>query len=102
MAEEIALYHHENWDGTGYTPGLAGEDIPLVARIVSVAEVFDALTHERPYKAAWSVEDAVEWIEKSAGVKFDPTVVDATLHVLATQDLATLGDDLEPFSYGIS
>lgn len=77
LAEEIALYHHENFDGTGYTPGLAGEAIPLVARIVSIADVFDALTHERPYKRAWSWEEAVDWISEQAGQKFDPTAVEA-------------------------
>ena len=59
LAEEIALYHHEKWDGTGYY-GLAGEAIPLPARIVTVADVFDVLTHSRPYKEAWTVEAALE------------------------------------------
>ena len=77
LAEEIALYHHENFDGTGYTPGLAGEAIPMVARIVSIADVFDALTHERPYKRAWSWEEAVDWISEQAGQKFDPAAVEA-------------------------
>ena len=76
-AEEIALYHHENWDGTGYTPGLAGEAIPVVARIVAVADVFDALTHERPYKRAWTWVEAVNWITDQSGQKFDPAVVEA-------------------------
>lgn len=77
LAEEIALYHHENFDGTGYTPGLAGEAIPMVARIVSIADVFDALTHERPYKRAWSWEEAADWITEQAGQKFDATAVEA-------------------------
>jgi putative two-component system response regulator len=77
LAEEIALYHHENWDGTGYTPGLAGEAIPVVARIVTVADVFDALTHDRPYKRAWTWDEAVQWISEQAGQKFDPAVVEA-------------------------
>ena len=77
LAEEIALYHHESWDGTGYTPGLAGEAIPVVARIVTVADVFDALTHERPYKRAWTWVEAVNWITDQAGHKFDPAVVEA-------------------------
>ena len=54
MAEEIALTHHEHWDGSGYPAGLAGEAIPIAGRIVAVADVFDALTHTRPYKPAWS------------------------------------------------
>jgi len=62
MAEEIALTHHEKWDGTGYSPGLKEEAIPLASRIVAVADVFDALTHERPYKKAWPVAEAVEEI----------------------------------------
>jgi putative two-component system response regulator len=90
MAEEIALYHHENWNGTGYTPGLAGEDIPLVARIVSVADVFDALTHDRPHKPAWTTDRSAEWIQSMRGSKFDPRVVDALLAVLVSEDLATL------------
>ena len=77
LAEEIALYHHESYDGTGYTPGLAGEAIPVVARIVTVADVFDALTHERPYKRAWTWVEAVNWITDQAGRKFDPFVVEA-------------------------
>ncbi|HEU5210031.1 MAG TPA: HD domain-containing phosphohydrolase [Longimicrobiales bacterium] len=101
MAEEIALYHHENWDGTGYTPGLGGADIPLVGRIVAVADVFDALTHERPYKAAWSVEDTVEWMESMRGRKFDPGVLDALFAVLGTQDLATLDPEDEALGYTI-
>ncbi len=100
MAEEIALYHHENWDGTGYTPGLGGEDIPLVGRIVAVADVFDALTHERPYKVAWTVDQTVEWMESMRGAKFDPTVLDALLSVLAVQDLATLDPEDEALGYG--
>lgn len=90
MAEEIALYHHENWNGTGYTPGLAGEDIPLVARIVTVADVFDALTHERPHKPAWTTERSAEWIQSMRDSKFDPRVADALLDALMIEDLATL------------
>jgi putative two-component system response regulator len=99
MAEEIALYHHENWDGTGYTPGLSGEDIPLAARIVGAADVFDALTHERPYKRAWSIEEAAEEMETMRGSKFDPSVLDAMFAVLATQDLATLDPLDEALDY---
>lgn len=79
MAEEIALYHHENWDGTGYTPGLAGEEIPLSGRIAALADVFDALIQDRPYKSEWPLKDAVEWIASQGGRKFDPAVVDAFL-----------------------
>jgi putative two-component system response regulator len=79
MAESIALRHHERWDGTGYPGKLRGEEIPLVGRIVSVADVFDALTHERPYKTAWSVEEALTEIERQNGRQFDPRVAEAFL-----------------------
>lgn len=77
VAEAIARSHHERWDGTGYPDGLAGDAIPLVARLVHVADVFDVLVHERPYKEAWTVEDAAGEIRKGAGTQFDPTVVAA-------------------------
>jgi putative two-component system response regulator len=76
-AEEIALYHHENWDGSGYTPGMAGTEIPIAGRIVTIADVFDALLHKRSYKAAWSVPDAVAFIESQRNIKFDSDVLDA-------------------------
>jgi putative two-component system response regulator len=76
LAAELALTHHERWDGSGYMAGLAGETIPLSGRIVALADVFDALTHERPYEPAWSVEDAVAEIERWSGRHFDPRVVD--------------------------
>jgi len=71
----IALAHHEKWDGSGYPRGLKGEEIPLSARIVAVADVFDALTTERPYKKAWAVSDAVALIDKESGSHFDPELV---------------------------
>lgn len=80
-AEQIALCHHERWDGQGYPRGLAGEDIPILARIVAVADTFDALTHVRPYKEAWSVPDALNEIERERGWQFDPSVVDALIRV---------------------
>ena len=76
-AEAIARNHHERWDGGGYPRGLAGEEIPLAGRLVAVADVFDALVHERPYKQAWSVEQAVEEIVSLSGTHFDPAVVEA-------------------------
>ena len=79
LAEEIAISHHERWDGRGYPQKLTGEDIPMVGRIVAVADIFDALTHARPYKDAWPVEQAVVEIEKQGGTQFDPTVVGAFL-----------------------
>jgi putative two-component system response regulator len=80
LAEEIAFAHHERWDGHGYT-GLAGEEIPLSGRITAVADVFDALTHDRPYKRAWPVEAAVAEITRGRGQQFDPDVVDAFLGI---------------------
>lgn len=74
-ARIIALAHHEKWDGSGYPNGLKGEEIPLSARIVAVADVFDALTTERPYKKAWTVGDAVALIDKESGSHFDPELV---------------------------
>ena len=82
MAEEIALGHHERWDGTGYPGGIAGEAIPLAARVVAVADVFDALTHARPYKEAWTVTDAITEISRQRGLQFDSHVVDAFLRAL--------------------
>jgi PAS domain S-box-containing protein len=74
---EIALGHHEWWDGSGYPQGLAGEQIPLAARIVALADVFDALTHDRPYKPAWALEAALDEIASLSGRQFDPAVVEA-------------------------
>ena len=78
MAEQVAWSHHERWDGNGYA-GMAGEDIPIAGRITTVADVFDALTHERPYKDAWPIDQAVEEILRQRGTQFDPDAVDAFL-----------------------
>lgn len=75
MAAEIAITHHEKWDGSGYPRGLQGEDIPINGRIVAIADVFDALTSERPYKKAWSIEDAISYIKDNSGRHFDPDLV---------------------------
>jgi putative two-component system response regulator len=90
LAEEIALYHHENWDGTGYTPGLEGEAIPLVARIVAVADTYDAMRRERSYHAAHTEPEAAAWIESQAGRKFDPAVVAAFMRVRQGAELPLL------------
>lgn len=82
VARQVARHHHERWDGSGYPDGLAGEEIPLPARVVSVADVFDALTQERPYKEAWPHERAVEEIVSLSGKAFDPAIVEAFLRVL--------------------
>jgi len=82
VAAEIAITHHEKYNGKGYPYGLKGEDIPLRGRIVAVADVFDALTSERPYKKAWPVEKAVNLLKEESGEHFDPVCVDAFLAVL--------------------
>jgi len=74
-AEAIARHHHERWDGGGYPAGLAGEAIPVAARLVHLADVYDILVHERPYKESWTVEAAVEEISRGAGTDFDPDAV---------------------------
>ena len=79
MARTIALSHHEHWDGDGYPEGVSGQDIPLVGRIVAVADAFDAMTSARPYKAAWTQEQALQEIERCSGTHFDPKVVLALL-----------------------
>lgn len=82
MAAEVALYHHEKWDGSGYPKGLKGEAIPESARIVAIADVFDALTMVRPYKSAWTINEAVEEIKKGRGQHFDPRLTDCFLSIL--------------------
>ncbi len=77
MGAIIALNHHERFDGTGYPSGLAGKDIPLVARIVTVADVYDALVSRRPYKEPWGEQDALDYLRKHAGTQFDATCIDA-------------------------
>jgi putative two-component system response regulator len=81
LAEQIAFSHHERWDGSGYE-GLEGENIPLPGRIVAVADVFDALTQKRPYKAAWTIDDAVAEIVRQSGRQFDPSLVQAFLRII--------------------
>ncbi|OUR89567.1 two-component system response regulator [Methylophaga sp. 42_8_T64] len=75
MAKNIALLHHEKWDGSGYPNGLAGENIAIEGRICALCDVFDALTSERPYKKAWTVEDTMTLIKEESGKHFDPTLV---------------------------
>jgi putative two-component system response regulator len=77
MGAQIALSHHEKFDGSGYPQGLSGNDIPLVARIVAVADVFDALTSERPYKPAWDIDRAVNFLKEGSGQHFDPQCINA-------------------------
>ncbi|MBA56450.1 MAG: two-component system response regulator [Pseudomonadales bacterium] len=98
VAAEIALNHHERWDGTGYPNGLKGEEIPLFTRITSVCDVFDALTSRRPYKDPWSVDEAVRFIEDQSGRAFDPTIVacfKSQLHKLLAVKAAFPDQDIE-------
>ena len=81
MAEEIALTHHEHWDGSGYPRGLRGTEIPLVGRICAVGDVFDALISVRPYKHAWSIDEALAELEREAGVLLDPDLVAALVRM---------------------
>lgn len=85
IAEKIALTHHEWWDGNGYL-ALSGDDIPIEGRIVAVADVFDALTHARPYKGEWPREDAIAHIAALRGKQFDPVIVDAFMRMLAAEE----------------
>ncbi len=84
MAREIALNHHEKWDGSGYPQGLKGEQIPVSGRIAALADVFDALTSTRPYKEAWPIEGAVQLIRENRGKHFDPGLVDLFLDDVAS------------------
>jgi len=82
MARDIALTHHEKWDGGGYPAGLAGEAIPLAGRIAAISDVFDALTSERPYKKPWPVEEARRFISENSGSHFDPKLAAIFLEIL--------------------
>ncbi|MDO8073400.1 response regulator [Janthinobacterium sp. SUN176] len=90
LARAIAVSHHEKWDGSGYPNGLAGEAIPLAGRIVAVADVFDALTSVRPYKRAWSVSDAVGYLQAQQGSHFDARLVDLFVGELPAIDAIRL------------
>jgi putative two-component system response regulator len=85
-AREIAKSHHERWDGSGYPDGLKGENIPIAARIVTVADVFDALTNERPYKQAWPVEEAITEMKKMSGKLFDPEILAIFLNIIENNE----------------
>ena len=90
LAQSVAIAHHERWDGQGYPHRLAGTDIPLAARIVAVADVLDALTHERPYKRAWSAEEALAEVERCSGSHFDPEIVGVCLAIFRSPGLSPL------------
>lgn len=82
MARQLALTHHERWDGLGYPHGLKGENIPLEGRIVAIADVYDALTSQRPYKRAWTSADAIQFVQEQAGKAFDPLLVQLFVELL--------------------
>jgi putative two-component system response regulator len=86
LAEQIARHHHEWWDGTGYPSRLSGKRIPIHARIVALADVFDALTHGRAYAPAWSIDHALEEIRGRRGTQFDPDLTDLFLALMGTCD----------------
>ncbi len=88
IASDVASYHHEKWDGTGYPKGLKGEEIPFAARIMAVADVFDALVAKRQYKDGMSLEQALEIMEKERGIRFEPQLLDVFLG--AKEELAAL------------
>lgn len=88
IASEVAKSHHEHWDGNGYPNKLTGNEIPLSARIVAIADVFDALTAIRPYKQPWPLEKALSFIRERSGTQFDPAVVDAFFDVLSVRNNA--------------
>jgi PAS domain S-box-containing protein len=92
LAESIAHCHHERWDGTGYPRRLSREEIPLPARICAVADVFDALSHARPYRAAWPMERILTYMRHAAGTHFDPEVVDAFFRIADPQLMTTQQD----------
>jgi putative two-component system response regulator len=82
MAAAIARFHHEKWDGSGYPLGLAGENIPEAARIVAIADVFDALSTKRPYKEPWSLEETLDMMRQNAGNHFDPRLLEVFLQIM--------------------
>ena len=95
LAEEIARHHHECWDGTGYPSKLSGKRIPIHARIVALADVFDALTHGRPYAPAWPIDRAIEEIRNRRGTQFDPDLTDTFLELI--EELRLKHSDLDAF-----
>ena len=82
-ALDIPYCHHEKWDGSGYPQGLKGEEIPLAARIFAVVDVWDALTHDRPYRLAWTQAEALDYIRAQSGEHFDPRIAQEFLELVA-------------------
>jgi putative two-component system response regulator len=86
QAKEVILYHHESWDGSGYPYGLRGDEIPPLARIVKVVDVFDALMSKRAYKEPWDFDTAVDYLRKNCNVQFEPAIVDIFLGLVSKSD----------------
>ena len=84
-ATDIPYCHHEKWDGTGYPQGLKGEEIPLLARLFAVVDVYDALSSDRPYRAAWTEEKVRAYLQEQAGTHFDPRAVEVFLAMLEAE-----------------
>jgi HD-GYP domain-containing protein (c-di-GMP phosphodiesterase class II) len=99
MGISIAGYHHERWDGTGYPEGLAGEKIPLAARIVSIADVYDALNSPRVYKEAWSHQKTVEFMVNGSGTQFDPELI--KIFIEEVKNFETIRDEMKDESIGL-
>jgi putative two-component system response regulator len=95
IAQQIALYHHEWWNGEGYPSRLAGKRIPIQARIVALADVFDALTHGRPFSPPWSMDRALSEIRARRGTQFDPELTDVFLNLM--ERLITEHEDLDAY-----
>ena len=89
LAAEIALAHHERFDGAGYPKGLSGNSIPLCGRIAAVADVFDALTSDRPYRPALTIEQTLDMMRAESGTQFDPSVLAALLRVVEQSSFST-------------
>jgi putative two-component system response regulator len=102
LGEQIAVTHHERWDGTGYPNGTKDDAIPLAGRIVAVVDVFDALTHRRPYKPAWSLKAAVAEILRGSGSQFDPAVVSAFRRLHRARKLDDLATEPPRFEAAVS
>jgi ribonuclease P protein subunit RPR2 len=94
QAAQVVRHHHERWDGTGYPDGLAGEDIPLAARVFAVADVLDALTTDRPYRPASPLREAREMIAADSGTHFDPEVIEA-FNSIEDETFVRIGSEIQ-------
>lgn len=101
MACDIAMYHHERWDGTGYPVGLAGEDIPTSARITAICDIYDALVHDRVYRPALPEDTVLDMLEQQRGSHLDPQVLDCFLDILPRiRHIREKNQDLSVFQHG--